>query len=134
MWVDTTGDDSLKQCPVFQPQLAAHRHEADTCRYLVRDHLSSTGYIDIWPRRTSSMYRSNHVMGCQSDDNTSPGQSLLIDGPAGCEHANAVGEGKKAFHCLQLEIRSSNDRSIFVWDNQKWGFAASSLLYELDAC
>ena len=33
---------------------------------------------------------SDNIVGCQSDDDTSGGQSVLIDEPVGCEHADAV--------------------------------------------
>ncbi|KAL4070154.1 hypothetical protein V8B97DRAFT_2007779 [Scleroderma yunnanense] len=42
------------------------------------------------------------------------------------------GEGKKAFHCLQLEIiRTSNDQSIFAWKGADWQFFEDCNLMEL---
>ena len=50
--------------------------------------------------------------------NSTRGQSVLLDGTGGREHADVVWRGRKAFHRLQLEIiRTSNHQNIFAWGN-----------------
>ena len=38
---------------------------------------------------------SNHIVGSLSDDDASGKQRVLVDGPVGCEHADAVWRGEE---------------------------------------
>ena len=61
-----------------------------------------------------ALLRSSHGLSTRND--SSGRQSLLLDGSARGEYADAVWRREKVFHRLQLEIiRASNDQSIFAW-------------------
>ena len=92
-WVDLTGDDCTGECPVLQQGLEASWRQEDTGTYFVNHHSGSSEYTDGWTFRKPTVRRSNYVVGCQSDDNASRGQSLLSDGSTGREYANVVWGG-----------------------------------------
>ena len=62
------------------------------------------------------MHCSNNIVGRQSDDDTSGRQSVLIDEPVGCEHADAVWREEEGISPSSAgDHPLSDDQSIFAW-------------------
>ena len=72
-WVDPAGDDRIEGCPFFQQGLAAYRRKEDACTYPIMHYASSGAYFAVWTFLRPSLRCSNHVLGRQSNDNSSRG-------------------------------------------------------------
>ena len=125
-WVDITGDDSPERCPIFQQHIGDKKTLAWTLTditrvptHILRDgidaHCPCVARIISWAaNRTTTRVedRAYSLMGL-----------LDVNMPM------LYGEGRKAFHRLQLEIiRSTNDQSIFAWGWNSRGVRIGSIL------
>ena len=95
-WVDTARDDSAEGCPVLQQALAPHRRQEAAFTYPA-NYSSSASYTEGRTLVKPSMRCPNHVMGCQSHNDSSGGQGLFSDGFARREYADVVWGGEEGF-------------------------------------
>jgi len=65
--------------------------------YLRKHHWGPRAYTDGWTFRKPTVRCSNHVVGGQSDDDSSRGHGLFSDGSAGREYADVVWRGEEGF-------------------------------------